>query len=110
MLLALKKISLLVLIPLSISSIAYAQDFYKWTDSTGSTHYTTTPPPKQKGIAAHGLVKTYNSPLNGNGATGSTTSSNESNFPQSPSNSNVMPMTQPIPQNDEPQYVPDPQK
>ena len=25
---------------------ASAQEFYKWVDSQGSTHYTTTPPPK----------------------------------------------------------------
>ncbi|OTG76136.1 hypothetical protein B9T26_03295 [Acinetobacter sp. ANC 4169] len=28
------------------SAYIHAQDFYKWVDAKGSTHYTTTPPPK----------------------------------------------------------------
>lgn len=28
------------------SSQNYAQQYYKWVDANGSTHYTTTPPPK----------------------------------------------------------------
>ncbi len=28
------------------SQVTSAQEFYKWIDSKGSTHYTTTPPPK----------------------------------------------------------------
>lgn len=30
----------------SCSSQNYAQQYYKWIDANGSTHYTTTPPPK----------------------------------------------------------------
>lgn len=37
----------------------FAQDFYKWTDAQGSTHYTNTPPPKAKGISQKGKVQTY---------------------------------------------------
>ena len=29
-----------------VSQASSAQEFYKWIDSKGSTHYTTTPPPK----------------------------------------------------------------
>ena len=44
----LKKISLIAsLCAFSLSSTAvFAQDYYKWVDSKGSTHYTKTPPPK----------------------------------------------------------------
>ncbi len=41
-----------------MSHQASAQDFYKWTDSNGSTHYTTTPPPKVKGVKQKGKVNT----------------------------------------------------
>ena len=30
----------------TMSSQSIAKDFYKWVDANGSTHYTTTPPPK----------------------------------------------------------------
>lgn len=46
------------LIEFSQSSFAQ-QDYYKWVDSHGSTHYTTTPPPKAKGVKTHGKIKTY---------------------------------------------------
>ncbi|MCH4246452.1 MAG: DUF4124 domain-containing protein [Acinetobacter populi] len=37
---------------------SYAQNFYKWVDANGSTHYTATPPPKNaKKISK---VATYN--------------------------------------------------
>lgn len=35
----------------------HAEQYYKWVDNTGSTHYTTTPPPK--GSKKQGQVKTY---------------------------------------------------
>ena len=37
---------------------AQAQKFYKWVDSSGSTHYTTTPPPRN--AKKLGNVSTYN--------------------------------------------------
>ncbi|MDM1020870.1 DUF4124 domain-containing protein [Acinetobacter sp. VNK23] len=40
----LKNISLILL---ATPSFGYAQDFYKWIDNNGSTHYTPTPPPKE---------------------------------------------------------------
>ena len=41
------------------SPVAFAQQFYKWVDSKGSTHYTTTPPPKNAKKTAK--VDTYGS-------------------------------------------------
>ena len=41
------------------SNTASAQAFYKWVDSKGSTHYTTTPPPKN--AKKTGKVDTYGS-------------------------------------------------
>lgn len=38
---------------------SHAQEFYKWVDSNGSTHYTTTPPPKNKGVKQKGKINTY---------------------------------------------------
>ena len=38
--------------------IAQAQKFYKWVDASGSTHYTTTPPPKN--AKKLGNINTYN--------------------------------------------------
>ena len=35
----------------------HAEQYHKWVDSKGSTHYTTTPPPK--GSKKQGQVKTY---------------------------------------------------
>ena len=39
------------------SSQNYAQQYYKWVDAQGSTHYTTTPPPKS--AKKKGQVDTY---------------------------------------------------
>lgn len=39
------------------SSSSFAKEYYKWVDSKGSTHYTTTPPPKN--AKNHGKVNTY---------------------------------------------------
>ena len=40
-----KKLLLITMLMCS-SSALMAQSFYKWVDQHGSTHYTTTPPPK----------------------------------------------------------------
>ena len=42
-----------------LSLNTHAQEFYKWVDSNGSTHYTTTPPPKAKGVKQKGKIDTY---------------------------------------------------
>ena len=39
------------------SSVGYAKEYYKWVDSKGTTHYTTTPPPKT--AKRHGKIDTY---------------------------------------------------
>ncbi|USA52110.1 DUF4124 domain-containing protein [Acinetobacter sp. C32I] len=50
------------------SSQNYAQQYYKWVDAKGSTHYTTTPPPK--GAKRLDKVSTYgNSPQSSNPTT-----------------------------------------
>lgn len=41
--------------------INYAQDFYKWVDATGSTHYTVNPPPNH--VKKLGSVSTYSNSL-----------------------------------------------
>ncbi|MBH2001810.1 MAG: DUF4124 domain-containing protein [Moraxellaceae bacterium] len=41
------------------SSQNYAQQYYKWMDANGSTHYTTTPPPK--GAKNLNKISTYGS-------------------------------------------------
>jgi len=38
-------------------STSYAKQYYKWVDSKGSTHYTTTPPPKN--ARSQSKVNTY---------------------------------------------------
>lgn len=52
----------LILIAATLAStapqFAQAQKFYKWVDSSGSTHYTTTPPPRN--AKKLGNVSTYN--------------------------------------------------
>lgn len=41
--------------------INYAQDFYKWVDASGSTHYSATPPPSS--AKKLGSVSTYSNSL-----------------------------------------------
>ncbi|TCB78891.1 DUF4124 domain-containing protein [Acinetobacter sp. ANC 4173] len=42
---------------LSSSASVSAKDYYKWVDANGSTHYTTTPPPKS--AQKKGKIQTY---------------------------------------------------
>lgn len=42
---------------LSSSASLWAKDYYKWVDANGSTHYTTTPPPKS--AQKKGKIQTY---------------------------------------------------
>lgn len=48
---------LLICATFSLTQTATAQNFYKWVDAKGSTHYTTTPPPKS--AKKKGQVDTY---------------------------------------------------
>ena len=41
------------------STTGFAKEYYKWVDAKGSTHYTTTPPPKS--AKKKGKVDTYGS-------------------------------------------------
>lgn len=41
----------------SVACLASAQDFYKWVDAQGTTHYTQTPPPKA--VTKPKKVQTY---------------------------------------------------
>ena len=43
------------------TSPVMAKTYYKWVDSNGSTHYTTTPPPKN--AKKKGSVETYGAPI-----------------------------------------------
>lgn len=58
------------------STSLYAQKFYKWMDANGSTHYTTTPPPKNARNVSQ--VHTYND----NSRSTSTTTPPPSTSPQ----------------------------
>ena len=42
---------------ISHNSVIYAQDFYKWVDANGSTHYTLSPPPHN--TKKLGSISTY---------------------------------------------------
>lgn len=50
--------ALSVLFILGATQFSHAEKFYKWVDAKGSTHYTTTPPPKN--AKKLGKVSTYN--------------------------------------------------
>ncbi len=39
---------LLALVPLMAIQMSHAEQFYKWVDEKGATHYTQTPPPEKK--------------------------------------------------------------
>lgn len=55
-----KTSGLVIFLALSFSSTAvFAKEYYKWVDAKGSTHYTTTPPPKS--VKKKGKVDTYGS-------------------------------------------------
>ncbi len=41
----------------SAPSLSFAKEYYKWVDSKGTTHYTTTPPPKSS--KSRGKIDTY---------------------------------------------------
>ena len=68
------KISLILLAATLASTapqFAQAQKFYKWVDSSGSTHYTTTPPPRN--AKKLGNVNTYNDTPSGQNYTPAST-------------------------------------
>lgn len=66
-------IGLIILFPMN----SHAQKFYKWVDSKGSTHYTTTPPPKNSKKV--GSINTYNDLPSGSIPTQSNTTPTQSN-------------------------------
>lgn len=49
--------SVITLILSIYPAITYPQDFYKWVDASGSTHYSVTPPPSN--AKKLGSVSTY---------------------------------------------------
>lgn len=49
--------SVITLILSIYPAITYPQDFYKWVDASGSTHYSVTPPPSN--VKKLGSVSTY---------------------------------------------------
>ena len=57
---------LLSCLGLSLYSVTFAQDFYKWVDQKGTTHYTKTPPPKhakkQGQVATSGIPRSTPTP------------------------------------------------
>ncbi len=63
----------------------YAQQYYKWIDANGSTHYTTTPPPK--GAKRLDKISTYGS--NNNQSSPNASSQNQQTTPQHNTSSNT---------------------
>jgi hypothetical protein len=63
------------------STSTFAKEYYKWVDSKGSTHYTTTPPPKT--AKKHGKIDTYgyynSTPTPAPAATNTTTQTTQQN-------------------------------
>ena len=49
--------ALAALVLIFTAQSSFAQNFYKWVDAKGSTHYTATPPPKS--ASKKGKVETY---------------------------------------------------
>ncbi|WP_445114952.1 DUF4124 domain-containing protein [Acinetobacter sp. WZC-1] len=49
-----------IIIAALLSTQSFARQYYKWVDHKGSTHYTTTPPPKN--ARQQGKVETYGHP------------------------------------------------
>lgn len=86
------------------AATSHAKQYYKWVDSNGSTHYTTTPPPKN--ARSKSKVDTY-------GYRGSSTPTNQQNAPantqqNSPQNGqpvNNVPVVNP-PQQQQPTVIP----
>jgi hypothetical protein len=81
------KISLIPFIAsllLLTSTHASAQQFYKWVDSKGSTHYTTTPPPKTAKKLA--TVDTYGERQNSQVKTAPVAKTENNNSPTQNSN------------------------
>lgn len=78
---------------LSLSTVGHAQNFYKWVDTKGSTHYTATPPPKN--AKKLGSVNTINDTPSGSSyiPNSSTQQATEQNNPQSEQNNSVAPQS-----------------
>ncbi|WP_373867817.1 DUF4124 domain-containing protein [Acinetobacter guerrae] len=84
----------------------HAEQYYKWVDSKGSTHYTTTPPPK--GSKKQGQVKTYGHsqhPVQNNEQNQKNTENNSKNQPSAP-NTNTPQVITPKPEQTAPSVAP----
>lgn len=75
---------------LTLSSQVLAKQYYKWVDSKGSTHYTTTPPPKN--AKQQGKLETYGW---NNSAPYQPAAAEKSSTPQNVTPENAAPNTQP---------------
>ena len=71
---------------ISLVQTANAQNFYKWVDAKGSTHYTTTPPPKN--AKKKGQVATYGQ-YNPNAASQNTPPQTTTTTPQPTSTTSI---------------------
>ncbi|KAA8734577.1 DUF4124 domain-containing protein [Acinetobacter qingfengensis] len=67
------------------SHTLHAQNFYKWIDAKGSTHYTTTPPPKN--AQKLGKIMTYNDSVTSSAKPATATNTTQQN-PQKTESSN----------------------
>ncbi|MFU8925415.1 DUF4124 domain-containing protein [Acinetobacter puyangensis] len=87
---------------LLLPSLSYAQNFYKWIDAKGSTHYTSTPPPKN--AKKLGKVMTYNDTPSGSNAIPPAKNAN-TEVPQQQT-----PLGNPTPSSNQNQRIPLPQQ
>ena len=75
---------------LTISNTSHAQNFYKWTDKNGSTHYTRTPPPnsakKVSKVTTYSDYTTYVAPAQQATSESDNNQQNSQNFQQNRNN------------------------
>ncbi|MHA3053063.1 DUF4124 domain-containing protein [Acinetobacter sp. ANC 4640] len=84
---------------MGLSQISSAQPYYyKWVDAHGSTHYTTTPPPKAKGVKTRGKIQTHGWATT---PAPSTTNTNNNNTSQPATNHAPSTQNQPAPLNNQ---------
>lgn len=90
----------------SVPSLSFAKEYYKWVDSKGTTHYTTTPPPKSS--KSRGKIDTYG--YRTSTPTASSAQQNSSNSTSNPTTSTSTPVQAPTTSNGTPSQTMDAQQ
>lgn len=89
---------------LFLSQNVNAQNFYKWVDKNGSTHYTVTPPPANAKRVAN--VETYNDTPRYTSAPQQTAPAEQAPQEQAPEAQPATPQQQSIPEVPPPTHIP----